>query len=75
MGLVCPELTLDLKPSYVPETINGFLREVSIINDPSERSRRFDEFLKRLEDEMKKIKVFKRELPLCMLLLEEGLFL
>ena len=72
MGLMSPELSLDLKPSYVPETINGFLREVSMIGDVSQRLDKVDEFVKRLEDEMKKIEVFKRELPLCMLLLKDG---
>jgi len=74
MGLVSPELSLDLKPSFVPETINGFLREVALIADASEKLHKLDHFLRRLEDEMKKIEVFKRELPLCMLLLKDGLF-
>ncbi|KMT00562.1 hypothetical protein BVRB_9g218600 [Beta vulgaris subsp. vulgaris] len=44
-----------------------------MINDPSERSRKVDDFLKRLEDELKKIEVFKRELPLCMILLKDAI--
>lgn len=73
MGLMSPELSLDLKPSYVPETINGFLREVSMISDVTQRLDKVDEFVKRLEDEMNKIEVFKRELPLCMLLLKDAI--
>uniref|UniRef100_A0A803LNV5 HTH myb-type domain-containing protein n=1 Tax=Chenopodium quinoa TaxID=63459 RepID=A0A803LNV5_CHEQI len=73
MGLVCPELSLDLKPSYVSETINGFLSEVSMIGDVSERLNKVDGFVTQLEAELNKIEVFKRELPLCMLLLKEVL--
>ncbi|XP_021731712.1 transcription factor HHO6-like [Chenopodium quinoa] len=73
MGLVCPELSLDLKPSYVSETINGFLSEVSMIGDVSERLNKVDGFVTQLEAELNKIEVFKRELPLCMLLLKEAI--
>ncbi|KNA22891.1 hypothetical protein SOVF_030140 [Spinacia oleracea] len=73
MGLVCPELSLDLKPSYVSETINGFLGEVSMIGDSSERLDKVDDFVRKLEAELNKIEVFKRELPLCMLLLKDAI--
>ncbi|KAL2927579.1 Transcription factor HHO5 [Bienertia sinuspersici] len=78
MGLVCPELSLDLKPSnssnsYVPETINGFLQQVSMIGDSSQKLDKLNHFVKSLEDEMNKIQVFQRELPLCMLLLNDAI--
>lgn len=73
MGIVCPELSLDLKPTYVPQTINSFLREVSLIADISERLHKVDDFVHRLEAELNKIEVFKRELPLCMLLLKDAI--
>lgn len=73
MGLVSPELSFDLKPSFLPETINGFLKEVAVIADASEKLEKVDHFLRRLEDEMNKIEVFKRELPLCMLLLKHAI--
>lgn len=35
-------------------------------------SSKLDGYVKRLEDEMRKIEVFKRELPLCMIILKDG---
>ncbi|XP_054788078.1 transcription factor HHO5-like isoform X2 [Prosopis cineraria] len=73
MGSVPPELSLDLRPTFVPKTISDFLYEVSSIGNAADKLSRFDEFLKRLEEEMKKIDAFKRELPLCMLLLNDAI--
>jgi len=73
MGSVPPELSLDFRPSFVPKTISDFLREVSMIDSVSERASKFDDFVKRLEEEMKKIDAFKRELPLCMILLNDAI--
>lgn len=73
MGLMSLEMSLDLKPSYVPETINGFLREVSMIGDVTERLDKVDQFVKRLEEEMEKIELFKRELPLSIVLLKDAI--
>lgn len=73
MGMMSPELSLDLKPSNVTGNIAGFLRDVSMIGDVMERLDKIDELIRRLEDELKKIEVFKRELPLCMLLLKDAI--
>ncbi|XP_028777066.1 transcription factor HHO5 [Neltuma alba] len=73
MGSVPPELSLDLRPTFVPKTISDFLYEVSTIGNAADKLSRFDEFLKRLEEEMRKIDAFKRELPLCMLLLNDAI--
>ncbi|KAI9127529.1 hypothetical protein K1719_000522 [Acacia pycnantha] len=73
MGSVPPELSLDLRPTFVPKTISDFLHEVSAIGNAADKLSRFDEFLKRLEEEMMKIDVFKRELPLCLLLLNDAI--
>lgn len=75
MGSVPPELSLDFRPTFVPKTISDFLKEVSMIGNVSEKVSRLDGFVKGLEEEMKKIDAFKRELPLCMLLLNDGPFL
>lgn len=73
MGSVPPELSLDFRPTnFVPKTITDFLREVSMIGNVSEKLSKLDSFLKGLEDELRKIDAFKRELPLCMLLLNDG---
>ncbi|XP_015874298.3 transcription factor HHO6 [Ziziphus jujuba] len=73
MGSVLAELSLDFRPTFVPKTIRDFLKEVSMIRNVPERVAKFDDFLKRLEEEMRKIDAFKRELPLCMLLLNDAI--
>ncbi|XP_038887450.1 transcription factor HHO6 [Benincasa hispida] len=56
-----------------PNTIANFLRQISSLPNPSDRASRLDSFISSLEDEMKKIDAFKRELPLCMLLLNDAI--
>lgn len=72
MGSIPPELSLDFRPTFVPKTITDFLGEVSMIGNVSERASKLDDFVKRLEEEMRKIDAFKRELPLCMTLLKDA---
>ncbi|XP_059647749.1 transcription factor HHO2-like [Cornus florida] len=73
MGAIPPELSLDLKPTYIPKTISDFLRELSTIGNATKRLSELEDFVKRLEEEMRKIDAFKRELPLCMLLLTDAI--
>ncbi|GAV61382.1 Myb_DNA-binding domain-containing protein [Cephalotus follicularis] len=73
MGLVPPELSLDFRPSFVPKTIGDFLIQVSMIGNVSEKASKVNDFVKELEEELKKIDAFKRELPLCMLLLNDAI--
>ncbi|KAL4301838.1 hypothetical protein GQ457_10G021100 [Hibiscus cannabinus] len=73
MGLVHQELSLDFGPTFIPKTITNFLKEVSLIGNVSDKASKLDAILKGLEDEMKKIDAFKRELPLCMLLLNDAI--
>lgn len=75
-----PELGLNCRLSsatktYIPKTIGDFLAEVSMISNTSERLLKLDDYVNRLQDEMKKIDAFKRVLPLCMLLLKDGQFI
>ncbi|OVA10502.1 SANT/Myb domain [Macleaya cordata] len=44
-----------------------------MIGNVSERLSKLDDYIMRLEEEMKKIDAFKRELPLCMLLLNDSI--
>ncbi|GMI68853.1 ULT1 INTERACTING FACTOR 1, HRS1 HOMOLOG5 [Hibiscus trionum] len=67
------DLSLDLSLVYVPKTISEFLQEVSKIKNGFQRLSKISDYVQRLEDEMKKIDAFKRELPLCMLLLKDGI--
>ncbi|XP_030466662.2 transcription factor HRS1-like [Syzygium oleosum] len=73
MGSNPPELSLDFRPSFVPATIGDLLREVSAIGDARARSSKLDGYVARLQGEMSKIDAFKRELPLCMLLLKDAI--
>lgn len=66
---------MDLGSVYVPKTISEYLREVSKVKDSSQKLSKLDDYVKKLEDEMRKIDAFKRELPLCMLLLNDGIWL
>ncbi|XP_028765812.1 LOW QUALITY PROTEIN: transcription factor HHO6-like [Neltuma alba] len=68
-----PQLSLDLRPTFVPKTITDFLYEVSTIAHASDKLSRLDDFVNRLEEEMRKIDAFRRELPLCMLLLNDAI--
>ncbi|KAG5023474.1 hypothetical protein AAZX31_07G193100 [Glycine max] len=71
MGSVAAEeLNLDLRSSFVPKTITDFLRHLSANNNHPATLR---DFLSRLEDELRKIHAFKRELPLSMLLLNDAI--
>lgn len=72
MVLNTQELNLNIKPSFIPKTISDFLGEVSTIRNVSEKLLKLDNFIKRLEDEMRKIDAFKRELPISMLLISDG---
>ncbi|XP_057965857.1 transcription factor HHO6-like [Malania oleifera] len=73
MGSIPPELSLNLRPTYIPKTITDFLSDLSAIGNVSERKEKLQDYVKRLEDEMRKIDAFKRELPLCMLLLHDAI--
>lgn len=73
MGSIPPELRLDFAATFVPKTICDFLRELSAIGNASDGASKLDDFVKRLEEEMRKIDAFKRELPLCMLLLNDAI--
>ncbi|EEF40477.1 conserved hypothetical protein [Ricinus communis] len=73
MGSLPPELSLDFRPSYVPKTISDILNEVSLIRNVSDKVSKLDGFVNGLQEEMKKIDAFKRELPLCMLLLNDAI--
>ncbi|XP_073126500.1 transcription factor HHO6-like [Henckelia pumila] len=73
---ICPELSLDCPSSsrcFVQKPIGMFLDEVSTICSVPEKISKLDEYVCRLQDEVKKIYGFKRELPFCMLLLNDAI--
>ncbi|XP_058069299.1 transcription factor HHO2-like [Magnolia sinica] len=66
-------LSLGFEPSFTTKTIVGFLREVSSMGDFGKKLSKLEEYVKCLEEERRKIDVFKRELPLCMILLNDAI--
>jgi len=66
------ELSLDLSLGFVPKPISLFFADVSANRDKRDKAATLDGFVQRLEDELRKVEAFKRELPLCMLLLNDG---
>ncbi|RWR77455.1 myb family transcription factor EFM-like protein [Cinnamomum micranthum f. kanehirae] len=60
------ELSLDCKPSSYSLLLKSF-------GDQSNQTQKIEEFLARLEEERHKIDAFKRELPLCMQLLNNAM--
>ncbi|KAJ8770794.1 hypothetical protein K2173_021441 [Erythroxylum novogranatense] len=67
------ELSLGLSLSYTPKTINDFIWEASRIEDGTHKLSKLADYVKRLEEEMRKIDAFKRELPLSLLLLNDAI--
>ncbi|CAI9104383.1 OLC1v1003042C3 [Oldenlandia corymbosa var. corymbosa] len=59
---------------FVPKTIIELIGEVSAMDgNVQEKLLKLDYYVRRLDDEMRKIDAFKRELPLCMLLLNDAI--
>ncbi|CAN7120222.1 unnamed protein product [Brassica rapa subsp. narinosa] len=65
-------MSLDLNLYSLAKPLSQFLNDVSKIKDNHSKLFEIDEYVGKLEEERKKIDVFKRELPLCMLLMNEG---
>ena len=60
------ELSLDCKPHSYSTLLKSF-------GDQNDQTQKLEDFLSRLEEERLKIDAFKRELPLCMQLLSNGI--
>ena len=65
------ELSLDCKPHSYSMLLKSFGDQ----SDHQNQSYKLEEFLSLLEEERLKIDAFKRELPLCMQLLTNGIHL
>ncbi|XP_022853650.1 transcription factor HHO5-like isoform X1 [Olea europaea var. sylvestris] len=73
MGEKLKELSLDAGSNFVPKIISDILTEVSVIEDFSQKLSKLDFHVNAFEEELKKINVFKRELPICMHLLKDAI--
>ncbi|GAB4848946.1 hypothetical protein Ancab_003760 [Ancistrocladus abbreviatus] len=72
MGLNSPLLSLDLNPPYVPQAISEFLPHLSFSDDTdSDKLSKLNDYIRGLQDELRKIEAFKREFPLSLLLLKD----
>ncbi|KAL1564102.1 hypothetical protein AAHA92_06503 [Salvia divinorum] len=69
MGEISKKLNLD----FVPKTISDVLSHVSRIDDLSMKSSKLDFHIRLLEEELRKVDAFKRELPYCMKLLQDAI--
>lgn len=70
------ELALDLRPpssAAVRRSVAGLVREAAMAGEG--RVAKLEEYLRGLEEERRKIEGFRRELPLCMLILSDGGYL
>ncbi|KAJ4870028.1 Homeodomain-like superfamily protein [Raphanus sativus] len=66
-------LNLNLSMYSLAKPLSQFLDQVSRIKDHDSKLSEIDDYVGKLEEERRKIDVFKRELPLCMLLLNEAI--
>ncbi|XP_055806400.1 transcription factor HHO5-like isoform X2 [Solanum dulcamara] len=73
MGSNSKEMNIDLNIVYVPKLISDVLTEVSAMDDISKKLTKLNQFLVSLEEELRKIEAFKRELPFCMVLLKDAI--
>ncbi|KAJ8567229.1 hypothetical protein K7X08_019437 [Anisodus acutangulus] len=73
MGSNSKELNIDLNFVYVPKIISDVITEVSTMNDISKKLTKLNNFLIALDEELRKIEAFKRQLPICMVLLKDAI--
>lgn len=64
---------MELSSEFLPKTISDFMAEVSAIGDSSQKLSKVEDYVGRLEEERRKIDAFKRELPLCVLLVSDAI--
>lgn len=57
---------------YIPPSISNFLNHLSMIKDISERLAELNDYVSKLEQEMRKLDALKRNPQHCMLLLKDG---
>ncbi|KAL1160835.1 hypothetical protein V6Z11_A07G091100 [Gossypium hirsutum] len=65
------ELSLSLKPSYVPKSISSLLLDLSKIDNQYYKLSVLSDYICKLEEELARVQPFKHLLPLCTLLLME----
>lgn len=67
------EVNLDLSLVHAPISKSELLRDVSKTKEVSQKVSKLNDYIMRLEEEKQKIGGFKRELPLIMFLVKNGI--
>ncbi|GMN57569.1 hypothetical protein TIFTF001_026673 [Ficus carica] len=67
------QLSLGLKPSYVPKTIANLFSDLAKVDDVQKKLSVLDDYLKKYEEELARVEPFRRDLPQCMLLLMDAI--
>ncbi|CAL9090202.1 transcription factor HHO2-like [Musa acuminata AAA Group] len=70
MGSAVADVVLDLNLCAV-RAVGGSLKEAAALESGDGRVAKLEEYVRSLEEERRKIEAFKRELPLCMILLTD----
>ncbi|KAM7516571.1 hypothetical protein LguiA_006154 [Lonicera macranthoides] len=73
MGLNSAAVNLDLNSDFVTKPVSDFLSDLSPLDHTSKKVEKLEHCIHLLQDEMRKIQVFQRELPLSMLLLNDAI--
>ncbi|XVE72277.1 hypothetical protein DITRI_Ditri11bG0026500 [Diplodiscus trichospermus] len=67
------ELSLSLKPSYVPQSLGHLIFDLSKIDNDSDRLSVLSDYICKHQEELSRIEALKHELPQCRLLLMESI--
>ncbi|KAE8673179.1 hypothetical protein F3Y22_tig00111810pilonHSYRG00297 [Hibiscus syriacus] len=67
------ELSLSLKPTYVPKSLSSLFLELSRIDNEYYKLSVLSDYIRKHEDELTRVEALKHELPQCKLLLMEAI--
>ncbi|KAK6266720.1 hypothetical protein QUC31_017557 [Theobroma cacao] len=67
------DLSLSLKPSYVPKSISNLLEDLSKIDNESDKLSVLSDYICKHQEELSTVEALKRELPQCRLLLMDAI--
>ncbi|XVF20869.1 hypothetical protein REPUB_Repub12eG0040200 [Reevesia pubescens] len=73
MNPSCVELSLSLKPSYVPKSLSNLLFDLSKIDNESDKLWVLSDYICKHQEELSRVEALKHQLPQCRLLLMEAI--
>ncbi|KAK1439901.1 hypothetical protein QVD17_05726 [Tagetes erecta] len=65
-------ILVDFNPPFIPKSITQFLSHLSTLDNVTDKLLQLNDFLNRLESETRQIEPFKRQIPLCMLIVNDA---